>query len=92
MYIVDVLRIEIISDQLRETILGIQARQHNRGNARVTSALVLVPDRRGKHGNHYRIPEETQQLFKDHIISIHKVTGHFYRRSSPNILYLQEIL
>ena len=73
-------------------ILGIHRSQINRANARVTSAGVLIPDGRGKHGNHYRIPAEKHQLVKDHINGIPKVTSHYCRRTSPNILYLQESL
>ena len=82
----------VICLQAFANILGIQKRQINRKNAKVTSAGVLIPDGRGRHDNHYRIPVENQQLVKDHINSIPKVTSHYCRRTYPNILYLKECI
>ena len=82
----------VICRQAFANILGIDPRQLNRANARVTASGVLVPDGRGKHGNHYKVSTEKQQLVRDHINGIPKVASHYCRRTSPNILYLQESL
>ena len=72
------------------SILCVEVSAINRANAQVTSAGVLLPDGRGKHDSHNRIPGEKQQLVIDHVKGIPKVKSHYSRRSSPHASYLQD--
>ena len=80
----------VVCRQALANILGVPPGYINRCNERLTSGGVQIPDGRGKHGNHYTIPDEKKDLVEEHIVGIPKVTSHYSRRSSPNVLYLQE--
>ena len=80
----------VICKKAFASIIGIQPIQINRYCAKVTPAGVQIPDGRGHHSNHYRIPPENHQLVRTHIDSIPKVTSHYCRKASQDILYLQQ--
>ena len=69
-------------------ILGHNKRTVHRMTNKKTSAGTLITDKRGKHGNQPRIPEQKQQLVIDHISSIPTVTSHYTRVTKPDALYI----
>ena len=85
--IADNIKVYICLDAF-SNILGHNKRTVHRMAKKKTSAGTLITDRRGKHGNHSRIPEEKQQLVIDHISSIPTVTSHYTRVTKPDALYI----
>ena len=74
--------------QALSSILGIPKATLSRMVLKKNAHGVLISDMRGRHNNHYRIPEEAQQLVISHIESIPTVTSHYSRVKNPNALYI----
>ena len=70
------------------SILGHNKATLQRMLKKKTPSGALIPDMRGKHGNHSRIPDEMQQLAIEHIASIPTVTSHYTRVTNTNALYI----
>ena len=71
------------------SILGYCKRTLQRMAKKRTPDGALICDKRGRHGNHHRIPDETQQYVHNHIESLPTVTSHYSRKHYPNVRYIE---
>nr|CAH7765201.1 unnamed protein product [Callosobruchus chinensis] len=46
------------------------------------SGRVLEKDKRGRHGNHYRVGDDIKQSVRNHINSIPRIESHYCRSHS----------